>query len=368
MSKNKSSKDNKSGLPGVLFIAVLFLFGVLVWIYLQTSKKDYTQYAVKFDSALSDVLVRNGISDPNILSQSRLEKTSQTHVWVEYFKEISLPKKTSPEKLFKDIQALSGNLSFSYSASALDGEKTEIRISFNRVLLYRMIFNPSLKAQPLKKVAIVIDDLGYTKNISGFLDLGVPITFAILPKEAYSKTLAGQLTKLKRPYILHMPLEPEGYPNINPGKAAILKSMTASEIKKIFNSNLESVPGVAGVSNHMGSAFSADADKMRVFLKLVKENKLFYFDSYTTPKSKAAQIAKELKMPFIQNRIFLDVEDDPAAVRKQLDLLLKQADTRGRSIAIGHIDKKNVVPALREYIPKFAEKGIEFVYLTDLLK
>lgn len=351
-------------------MAVLFLFGILVWVYLQTARKDYTQYAVKFDSALSEILVAEGITDANILSQSRVEKASGTHIWVEYFKEISVPGKSKADKLSAEIIKLADRSVLNCSTSMLEGAKTRLDVTFNQVLLHSIILSypPSKTAKESKKVAIVIDDLGYTKDISGLLGLGVPITFAILPREPYSKQLAERLTAMQRPFILHMPLEPEGYPKINPGKAAILRSMTAKEIRSKFEANLASVPGVRGVSNHMGSAFSADKAKMRIFLELVKEKKLFYFDSYTTPKTQAGKTAKEIGLPFLENRVFLDSEDEPAAVRKQLGILLRQAQKNGRSIAIGHIDKKNVVPALKEYIPKFREQGVEFVYLTDLLK
>jgi hypothetical protein len=143
--------------------------------------------------------------------------------------------------------------------------------------------------------------------------------------------------------------------------------MNAGEIKHMFESDLSSVPGAAGVSNHMGSRFSADEGKMRVLLSLVKQNNVFYFDSYTTPKSKAAVVAKRLGLPTARNQMFTDVKDDPVSVQHQFDVILKKFATADRFIAIGHIQKKHVAAVLKKNISRFKEQGIEFVYLPELV-
>ena len=45
------------------------------------------------------------------------------------------------------------------------------------------------------RIALIIDDLGYNQSrVLPFLDLGVPITFSILPHLMYSERLAEALT------------------------------------------------------------------------------------------------------------------------------------------------------------------------------
>jgi polysaccharide deacetylase 2 family uncharacterized protein YibQ len=143
--------------------------------------------------------------------------------------------------------------------------------------------------------------------------------------------------------------------------------MNDEQARNKFISDLGAVPGVVGVSNHMGSAYSADEPKMRKLLAMVKERSLFYLDSYTSTKSTARSVQKALGMPLLRNDVFLDTDDDPAHIRRQFQILLKQVKRYGRAIAIGHIHKKNLVSALKEFIPECNKAGIEFVYLTGMV-
>jgi polysaccharide deacetylase 2 family uncharacterized protein YibQ len=188
-----------------------------------------------------------------------------------------------------------------------------------------------------------------------------------MPFERHGRTIAEELAKQNRPYILHLPMEPESYPKNDPGSAALFLKMTQAEMRTKLEKDLATVPGACGVSNHMGSAFSADAEKMSFLLSLVKERNLFYFDSCTTPKTTAAKVARRLNVPYAVNDIFVDLKDDPVFMRKQYEYILRRFRKEDTFIAIGHIQKKNMVPVLKEYIPRFRDEGIEFVYLQELV-
>ena len=45
---------------------------------------------------------------------------------------------------------------------------------------------------------------------------------------------------------------------------------------------------------------------------------------------------------------------------------IQEAKKSRSVVAIGHVQKKNLAAAIKEYIPKFEEARISFVYLTDL--
>ncbi|MBN1622548.1 MAG: divergent polysaccharide deacetylase family protein [Endomicrobiales bacterium] len=364
---------NQFGIIKFAYVLILVFLGVLLWLYWQGSTSNLTSKSVKLDSGLTYIFLNNGISDADILAQSRQEKVSGISIWVEYYKEIKLPEKIDVSKLLKQIKKLVVDEELDYSEKGNVSLVLTVEIRDEDKLFSKIVFFPpgyekqSLKTSQ-KRVAIVIDDLGYKKDISDFLNLGIPITFAILPREMYSKHNAKELKDKNMPYILHLPLEPEKYPEADPGPYALLIKMNDKEIKKIFKENLESVPGVVGVSNHMGSKFSADEKKMRVLLNSVKASGLFYLDSYTTHKSKAKKVADDIGLKCIENEVFLDLEDTPEYMKKQFDKLIRKVEKEGECIAIGHIQRKNMVPVLKDYIPKFRKNNIEFVYLTDLLK
>jgi len=245
--------------------------------------------------------------------------------------------------------------------------------------LVREKINLPGKAQPVKpvrivskpkgpKIAIVIDDIGpENKKINEFLDLKVPLNFSIFPKERFSKEIAEMLESKKIPYLMHLPMEPEGYPKINPGKAALLVKMNKSEIKKMFLANLKTVGHPVGVNNHMGSRFTARRWQMYVILSELKDKNLFFFDSHTSTHTVGHFVARKIKEPCLTNDLFLDVTDDEEYMKNQFRFLIKLAKKNGYAIAICHIHKKNIIPAFKAMEPEFDEEGVQFVYLQDLL-
>ena len=104
------------------------------------------------------------------------------------------------------------------------------------------------------RVAIVIDDLGGDNDLfQNLLDLNVPVTFSILPFTPFARSTAQKAFQKGREIILHLPMEPRGYPQVNPGKGALLHSMNKEELLRQLARDIAAVPHARGVSNHMGS-------------------------------------------------------------------------------------------------------------------
>ncbi|MCB4790583.1 MAG: divergent polysaccharide deacetylase family protein [Elusimicrobia bacterium] len=369
--------DSQGGIIRLFFGIILVFIGVVLWLFLQGKAKNYYMRAIKFDSGLSDVLVANGIDDSNIVSQQRLKKKSGFNTWIEFNKEIKLNNKTDLSKIRQQTELLAkkSTLEFYQLKASSDAVTFEIKQKdkvFSRVTFLQthgpgvLLEKSKTPFRNKKLVAIVIDDVGYKEDLSEFLSLGIPVNFAVLPKERYSARIAAKLNSLKMPFIMHLPMEPEKYPAENPGKFALLLKMNGKEIEKIFNEDLNSLKGAAGVSNHMGSAFTADKEKMGILLNLVKKENLFFLDSYTSQNSKAKKTANEIGLKNLRNDIFIDVKDEPDSINKQLAAVMKTAQKYGQCIAIGHFHRKYVIPALKENLEKFKENNIEFVYLKDL--
>lgn len=150
------------------------------------------------------------------------------------------------------------------------------------------IFPPSEKPQPLPpppsvpskdglpRVALIIDDVGYNKRIAeGFLKLDAVLTFAIFPHSPHRNAIARMAVADGTEIMLHLPMEPMGYPKYDPGPGVLLSTMNTKELLAQLNANLESVPGIKGVNNHMGSKLTTDAKRMAEILRALKKRKLF---------------------------------------------------------------------------------------------
>ena len=90
--------------------------------------------------------------------------------------------------------------------------------------------------------------------------------------------------------------------------------------------------------------------------------------SIIIPESVGELVAGELGIKTGGNNIFLDSRDSYKYIASQLERLRVFIKKYGKAIAIAHITRQNTPDALADYIPKFQEDGIEFVFLSELLE
>ena len=89
---------------------------------------------------------------------------------------------------------------------------------------------PFSPVPPKPKLAFVIDDWGHRwEAAEGFLELQVPMTFAVLPYLPKTSEHAARAAAAGYEVILHLPMEPHG--GIDPGQGAILTGAGGSRDK-----------------------------------------------------------------------------------------------------------------------------------------
>jgi len=217
------------------------------------------------------------------------------------------------------------------------------------------------------KVAIVIDDIGNDyKIVQEFLRWNIPITFSILPFTPYSKAIAIECSRNGMDVILHLPMEPHGYPDINPGEGALLQEMDEEMLISQLSKNIEAVPFIKGVSNHMGSRMMEDHEKVKIILSELKRRGLFFLDSRTTPKTVGLRTANAIGLKAIERTIFLD-HGSVSDIRENIEKLTRYTLSHGVAVAIGH-PHTSTIRSLREMLLKIEEKDIDVVPLYKLFE
>ncbi len=196
----------------------------------------------------------------------------------------------------------------------------------------------------LPKVAIIIDDLGYSKkNDLSFIQLDLPFTFSVLPFAPFAGYVLSEVRNLKKEAILHLPLEPKGYPSVDPGPGALLLSMDENEIRKTLSEDLKEIQDARGVNNHMGSSFTENGDKMLIVLEELKKRGLFFIDSRTSSETVGLKLAREIGLPAARRSVFLDNNLTPKAIEIQLERLLNMSKRSGEAIGIAHPHKETLL-------------------------
>jgi len=236
-------------------------------------------------------------------------------------------------------------------------------------------FNPSTGADEgfnKGRVAIVIDDFGFNgKGTKEMLEIGIPITCAILPFSEFSSQEAQLIHSKGHEIIIHIPMEPHHGDPSWLGEKGITSQLTDDKIEEIIREAVKRVPYAVGVNNHMGSKATEDRRIMGVIINILKEKALFILDSKTGLHSVIEEVAAAHKVPYIERSLFLDNVKDKAYIKKQLRKLGELAQKEGRAVAIGHVGPEGgivTVNAIREMVRELEAMGIEFVYLSDLIE
>ena len=96
---------------------------------------------------------------------------------------------------------------------------------------------PPVKKRP--RLAIIIDDLGYDRPLAEkFIGLKAPLTLAILPHSPYQEAIARLAKEHGREIMLHLPMEPIEFPQVNPGPGALLAAMGPDELLAVLEREL----------------------------------------------------------------------------------------------------------------------------------
>ena len=228
---------------------------------------------------------------------------------------------------------------------------------------------PVLQPLPgrLPKVAIIIDDIGYDRGMAKkFLSLDAVLTFSILPYSPFQKSILKATRSKGWETMLHLPMEPDEYPKVNPGPGALLTSMTPDQLISQLNLDISAVPGVTGVNNHMGSRMTAASAQMNQIFSILKKKGLFFIDSRTCSQTQCRPSARLLHLPFAQRDIFIDHLQTPDFIRGQLKKLIRTAERNGQAIGIAH-PHMETYKILHEMLPEL-QKKIRLVPASTLVR
>ncbi len=217
-------------------------------------------------------------------------------------------------------------------------------------------------------VAIIIDDMGAgMQEARELLAIGLPITFSVIPGLPKDRAVAELAHQQGGRVMIHMPMEPQGYPERRLEKNGLLLSQSEAEITERLRTYLQAVPHAVGANNHMGSRFTEDGEKMGLVLNILKEKGLFFIDSRTSPKSVGLQLAHQLGMEAGTRNVFMDNVQEVGPIKVQLEEAARIARRKGGAIAIGH-PHPTTIRALREMMPELRDAGIKFVYVSELVR
>ncbi len=358
-----------------------FLAGALLtfgaYTYLTREKplptEDFSKKVFLVDQIIQSQLYEIGIQKKNILRHSSSLKKEGGLAWEQSLSEVQV----LPSLSFSLIE---GNLRRSLSVlgkpvsiqSSQTSESLHLEVRVLDRVTHQLTFVPfapsTLKTALRPKIAIVIDDLGEENKISQeLLHWDLPLTFSILPFSPYSKALAEEAHRRGKEIILHLPMEPHGYSKMRLGEGVLLQEMDEAGLIRQLSKDIEAVPYIKGVSNHMGSRLMEDPEKIKIVFSELKRRGLFFLDSRTTPQTVGLRVAQSIGLRATERSLFIDHFSDEEQIKQKLERLAQLSLSTGKAIGIGH-PHPSTLRALKEIIPKMRERGVDIVPLSAVME
>jgi hypothetical protein len=285
-----------------------------------------------------------------------LQVKEEQPVFIQKKKEI---KQVEPQKSVATKALKARSAKENTSASIPTGKKEKGKIVVSKI---------EKTPVPLKQVAIIIDDIGYDLGaVKELLKIKADITYSVLPYLTHSREAAEMLHKAEKEILLHLPMEPISYPREKPGSGALFTDMNNEELIFQLEKDIEAVPYISGVNNHMGSKFMEDKEKLALIFNKLKKKNLFFVDSRTAANSEAFAAAQKVGLQIAARKIFLDNNRDYNEIYNNLINIANNNGDVSPLIVIGH-PYPETIRAIKDATKVLREKGILIVPVSQVIK
>ncbi|GAB3122629.1 divergent polysaccharide deacetylase family protein [Novispirillum itersonii] len=185
------------------------------------------------------------------------------------------------------------------------------------------------------RIAVIIGGLGMNPDATDAAILKLPpeVTLAFSP---YSPRL-DELVKKARAHghevMLELPLEPENFPNQDPGPLGLLTILPQIDNLTRLETILGKTTGYVGLLGRMGGKFGASPVHMRPLLEALSKYGLMYVH---TASPKGLGDMRGISVPVVQNIVMVDERPFRDAFDARLSYLVTVAKQRGTAIGVSN--------------------------------
>jgi polysaccharide deacetylase 2 family uncharacterized protein YibQ len=188
----------------------------------------------------------------------------------------------------------------------------------------------------MPKVALLIGGMGLNAELTRATIEALPpeISLAFAPYGDNLQQQANAARARGHEVFLQLPMEPFGYPSIDPGPRTLVTSATAQQNIDSLYWHLSRFSGYAGVTNYLGAQFAASEKAFGPVLQELGKRGLVYVDDGSKGLSRATGLAGKFGLPARSATVTLD-GDTPEAIAAALQRLEAAARQNGFAIGTG---------------------------------
>jgi uncharacterized protein len=226
---------------------------------------------------------------------------------------------------------------------------------------------PVAVAPAMKRVAIVIGGIGIGEGgtAAALGDLPGEVTLAFAPYDSALPRSVAAARTAGHEILLEIPLEPYGYPQVDPGPHTLTTKASAAENIDNLHWLMGRLTTYVGAVNYLGARFTGEPGAMTPLLGELGKRGLLYLDDGSSPRGGDTPVPQGAA-PVLRADIVLDADTTPSAIDGRLDALVAIARERGSAIATGSAFP-TTIDRVAAFAKAAADRGVALVTLTALL-
>ena len=220
------------------------------------------------------------------------------------------------------------------------------------------------------RLALVLFGFGEdAARADSFFAAPIPFSVAVVAGEKGSAASFRAAHKHGRELVLHLPLEPLNYPQVNPGPGTLLVTMKPTKVAGEVRRYLAQAHPVAAVANDLGSLATQDMTLMRAVYHELKKDDVPFVHVSPVAGAVCKPLAADMGIGYAEPDVVLDHETrkDVRALDHAWALALARARSRGRALVWMRATPLSLRWLQGALAPKRIE-GVAVVPLSALLR
>ena len=220
------------------------------------------------------------------------------------------------------------------------------------------------------KVAVVLMGLGLDRAATEAAIDQLPASIS-LSFSPYAPDLGDWVQRARQrghEVLLDLPMEPETFPEEDPGPQALLTMLTEEQNLARLEWILGRAEEIVGLTAALGSRFLAAPDYLRPVLDAMQRNGYLFVDNGTSTAGKVAPLAAELGLVWLASHRFLD---RPVTDRRGIDARMIQVErkalTEGHALALAQ-PYPATIEQLAEWADSLDKNGFALLPVTALAR
>jgi polysaccharide deacetylase 2 family uncharacterized protein YibQ len=217
------------------------------------------------------------------------------------------------------------------------------------------------------RIGLIVTDLGFAQAATetAVQDLPGDVTLAF---SSLANGIDEWIIKARaagHEAIITIPMEPENYPQNDPGPNTLLTSLPDKDNVSRIRWALARAGNYVAVMPSMGEKFVLDENRLAPILDVVGAETLMMVDSTLSKDSLIPPLSRLGKIPFVRADLVVDAAASRTAIQEQLTKLEELAKTRGQAIGIA-TPYPVTFEQLKPWIASLEAKGIVLAPITAL--